>query len=141
MSNELPEPWGAELSERGVHSYREFATLVGDGIGHETLRRLVTGGKTSVGTVNKVADKVFAGDRDRVWALRGVALQDHGDWELPPEASLLTDHQREAIRAVVKAMVPDPATAPKLTLVEGAKEPQRDRPTGTAKKAARKETT
>lgn len=127
MNAELPEPWGAELSERHIHSYRDFAAAVGDGIGHETLRRLVTGGKTSPQTVNKVADKLFGGDRNKVWRLYGVAVEDHGDWTLPPEASLLSSTQRDAVLAVVKAMLPDLAAA------------KRDEPVSAPRRAKRKD--
>lgn len=107
MNNELPDPWGSELSSKGIHSYRQFAAAMGDGIGHETLRRLVTGGKTSPSTVNKVADKLFGGDRTKVWQLYGINVEDHGDWTLPAEASLLSEQQRDAIKMVLKAMLPD----------------------------------
>ncbi len=104
MSKELPEPWGSELGPKGIHSYRDLAAATH--VGHETLRRLVTGASTSVETVNKVADAVFDGDRNHVWSLRGADVQDFGDWRLPAEASLLDDDQRAAIVAVVKGMVP-----------------------------------
>lgn len=109
MNNELPDPWGAELGERGIHSYRDLAAATG--VGHETTRRLVLGGRTSVGTVNRVADKLFGGDRNKVWRMHGKALEDHGDWTLPDEASLLTDKQREAVKAVILAMAPSVADA------------------------------
>lgn len=104
MTNELPEPWAAALAPKGIHSYRDMGTAAG--IAHETARRLVTGGATSAATVNKVADKLFGGDRTKVWSLYGEPLGDHGPWELPPEASLLNDEQRRAVLAVIHAMVP-----------------------------------
>lgn len=111
MTAELPEPWATELAPKGIHSYRDMGARVG--IAHETARRLMTGGKTSAATVEKVAEKLFDGDRTKVWRLYGVAVQDYGPWELPPGASLLTPEQRDAVRAVVHAMLP------KLTAVGG----------------------
>lgn len=104
MNGELPEPWASELGPKGIHSYRALGRAAD--VGHETARRLVLGGRTSVGTVNQVADTLFGGDRDKVWSLHGVNVNDHGDWSLPAEASLLTEKQREAIRAVIQAMTP-----------------------------------
>lgn len=124
MSNELPDPWGAELGERGIHSYRDLAGATG--VSAETARRLVVGGRTSVGTVNQVADKLFGGDRNKVWRMHGAAVTDHGDWQLPPEASLLDDRQREAIRAVVLAMAPAVRKASEMPAQTPAKEPEGD---------------
>jgi hypothetical protein len=104
VSNELPGEWGELLGPKGIHSYRHIAARVGISAG--TAHRLVTGGATSADTVKQVADALFDGDRDLVWRLRGSRRRDHGDWTLPAEASLLTPAQREAVRAVVVAMVP-----------------------------------
>lgn len=106
MSSELPGEWGERLGPKGIHSYRDMATAVGDGVATATVYRLVVGSATSAATVNKVADALFDGDRDLVWRLRGSRRKDHGDWDLPAEASLLTEEQRAAVVAVVKAMVP-----------------------------------
>lgn len=106
MSKELPGEWGRLLGPKGIHSYRDMAAAVGDGVAQGTLHRLVTGKPTSAATVNKVADSLFDGDRDLVWRLRGSRRRDHGDWGLPAEASLLTEEQRAAVIAVVQAMVP-----------------------------------
>lgn len=107
MKTELPEPWATALAPKGIHSYRDFGTAAG--IAHETARRLCTGGSTSAATVNKVAEALFAGDSTQVWALYGEPLEDFGPWVLPPEARLLTKEQREAVTAVVMAMVPKQA--------------------------------
>lgn len=104
MTQELPEPWAAELSSKGMHSFRAVALRIG--VSPETVRRLMTGGSTSAGTVEKVADEFFDGNRTKVWELYGVALKDYGPWELPPEASLLNSKQRAAVLAVVNAMLP-----------------------------------
>lgn len=110
MSNELPGEWGRRLSPRGIHSYRQMADAVsavtGEGISQGTMHRLVVGKATSAETVNTVADALFGGDRDLVWRLRGSSRQDHGDWSLPADASLLNKDQRNAILAVIRAMVP-----------------------------------
>jgi hypothetical protein len=111
VTNELPEPWASALSPKGIHSYRDMGMAAG--VAHETARRLVTGGATSAATVNKVADKLFGGDRTRVWVLYGAPLDDFGPWELPPEASLLNEEQREAVLGVIRAMLPKTATAKK----------------------------
>lgn len=104
MSNELPEPWGSELSEKGVHSYGDLAA--GLGISKGTAHRLVTGA-TSPTTVQKMADKYFAGDADRVYELRKSTLRGYGPWNPPESVMLLSPRQRAAIEAVIAAMVPD----------------------------------
>lgn len=103
MSKELPEPWATELAPKRIHSYRELGAAVD--VSHGTAWRLVQGKKISADTVRKVADSLFAGDRDKVWRLHGLARRDHGDWELPPEASLLTEEQRKAVLAVTWALI------------------------------------
>ena len=101
----LPEPWRTPLERRGIDSKRGLATKAG--ISPQTAKRLIDGqGQPSPETVAAVADAVFNGDRTKVWELAGHPRQDHGDWQLPPEASLLTPEQREAVRAVVRAMIP-----------------------------------
>lgn len=104
MSKELPGEWGELLGPKGIHSYRDMAAATDIAAG--TMHRLVTGKATSTETVNAVADKLFDGDRDLVWRLRGSQRRDHGDWNLPAEASLLTEAQRSAVLAVIQAMVP-----------------------------------
>jgi hypothetical protein len=111
----LPEPWRSALETKGVRSKRGLATKAG--IAPQTAKRLIDGeGRPSAETVAAVADALFAGDRDFVWGLAGLAHADHGDWELPPEASLLDPEQREAVLAVIRAMLP--AGARHLTPVE-----------------------
>lgn len=101
----LPEPWRSALEPKGVTSKRGLATHAG--ISPQTASRLIDGvGRPAVETVAAVADALFAGQRDRVWALAGMTVQDHGSWDLPPEASLLDDTQRAAVMAVIRAMVP-----------------------------------
>lgn len=103
--DELPEPWRSALEQHGIHSKRGLASKAG--ISPQTAKRLIDGeGKPSPQTVAAVADKVFNGDRNRVWALAGHDRQDHGDWQLPPEASQLNQEQRAAVLAVVRAMLP-----------------------------------
>lgn len=111
----LPEPWRSALEPKGVTTKRGLATKTG--IAPQTAKRLIDGmGRPSVETVAAVADALFNGDRDRVWALAGYQHADRGDWQLPPEASLLNDEQRAAVIAVVRAMLP--ASARHLTVVE-----------------------
>lgn len=101
----LPEPWRSELEIKGIHSKRGLATKAG--ISPQTAKRLIDGeGSPSHATVAAVADAIFDGNRDRVWELAGFERQDHGDWSLPPEASLLDPEQRAAVLAVVRAMLP-----------------------------------
>jgi hypothetical protein len=93
------------LELKGVTSKRGLATKVG--VSPQTAKRLIDGiGRPAPETVAAVADALFAGDRDRVWELAGFAHRDHGDWVLPPEASLLDEEQREAVVAIVRAMLP-----------------------------------
>lgn len=109
MSREpLPEPWRSALEPKGVHSKRGLATKAG--ISPQTAKRLIDGtGSPSHETVVAVADALFGGDRNRVWDLAGVARQDYGEWQLPPEASQLDPEQRAAVLAVVRAMLPPDA--------------------------------
>lgn len=104
VSNELPGEWGKVLGPKGIHSYRDLSAATGVPTG--TLHRMVTGAATSAETVNRVADALFDGDRDKVWRFRGSKRRDHGDWQLPPEASLLSEAQRSAVLHVIQAMVP-----------------------------------
>lgn len=101
---ELPEPWRSALEPKGISSRRGLSTETG--LGPNTAVRLVNGEGTSAATINTVADKLFNGDRNFVWGLYGATVRDHGRWDLPEEASLLTEDQREAVRAVVRAMLP-----------------------------------
>lgn len=105
MSSELPDPWGEVLSEKGVHSYQDLAEKIGSS--KSTAHRLVTGGRTSVKTVQAIADAFFAGDMNRVFRLRGSNLKGYGPWTPPDEVVLLSPKQREAVEAVIAAMVPD----------------------------------
>lgn len=109
MSREpLPEPWRSVLEPKGIGTKRGLATKVG--ISPQTAKRLIDGdGNPSAETVALVADELFNGDRTRVWELAGIARQDHGDWQLPPEASQLDPEQRAAVLAVVRAMLPPDA--------------------------------
>jgi transcriptional regulator with XRE-family HTH domain len=101
----LPEPWRSALESKGIESKRGLAGRVG--ISPQTAKRLIDGiGSPSAETVARVADALFGGDRARVWALAGIAREDHGDWVLPPEASQLDPEQRAAVLAVVRAMLP-----------------------------------
>ena len=102
----LPEPWRSELEKKGVISRRGLAEKAA--ISPQTAVRLVDGvGQPSAETVAKVADAFFGGDRTHVWKLAGFSRRDHGEWGLPPEASLLDEDQRAAVLAVVRAMLPD----------------------------------
>lgn len=101
----LPEPWRSALEPRGIGSKRGLATSAG--ISPQTAKRLIDGiGSPSAETVARVADALFDGDRATVWELAGIVRADHGDWELPPEASQLDPDQRAAVLAVVRAMLP-----------------------------------
>lgn len=101
----MPTPWRQPLEVKGITSKRGLAARAG--ISPATASRLIDGvGTPSVETVAAVADSVFDGDRDRVWALAGFDRRDSGDWTLPPEASLLDQEQRAAVLAVVRAMLP-----------------------------------
>ncbi len=106
MSGELPEPWGSALSGKGVHSYGDLAAGV-DGMSESTAHRLVTGGPTSPGTVQAVADAYFGGDANKVWELRGSNLRSFGPWKAPDVVDLLTPKQRAAVEAVIVAMAPE----------------------------------
>lgn len=100
MNNELPGEWGRLLGPKGLHSYRDVEARTG--ISKGTVHRLMNGGPTSHPTVNAIADALFDGDRDLVWSLRGEALSDHGDWQLPPESSLLNGDERRAVNQIIR---------------------------------------
>lgn len=101
---ELPDHWAKALKARRIASIRGVATAAH--ISPMAASRLVKGESTSAKTVRLVADALFAGDRNRVWELHGSTLRDHGDWQLPEEASLLDDDQRAAVVSIVRAMLP-----------------------------------
>lgn len=102
--DDIPEPWRSALERKGIDSIRRLASKAE--ISPMTASRLVKDQGTSVETVNAVARLVFDNDVELVWRLRGLSVRDLGPFELPVEASLLTDDQREAVVAVVRAMLP-----------------------------------
>lgn len=137
--DQLPEPWRSALEPKGVTTKRGLATRVG--VSPQTAKRLIDGmGRPSPETVAAVADALFNGDRDKVWSLAGLAHTDHGDFQLPAEASLLDPEQREAVLAVVRAMLPASARhlSPSATAESKAERRARTEPTVAAVTAAQR---
>lgn len=132
------------MAPKGVHSYGDLAAAVN--ISKGTAYRLVTGqGSPTVETVQKVADYFFGGDLAVVYALRGSPRKGYGPWVPPAEAVLLTPKQREAVEAVIAAMVPadeagggEGEQAPANTPPDISPAPRRRYPTEVGK-AARKD--
>lgn len=103
MSKEWPEPWRGLLEARGIHSRHEFARRADVAV--QTIVRLVDGiGEPRQETVTAVAAALSV-EVDVVWQLAGYNRSDHGPFSLPAESSRLTEIQREAILAVVRAML------------------------------------
>jgi len=127
VTTELPEPWGAALGEKGVHSYRDLAERIGGS--PAKAHRLVRGGGVSDATIQKVADEFFGGDADRVQKLRGSSLKLYGPWKPPDAAHLLNPDQRRALSAFIKAMVPEEAaTQVQVNTRRRGKKPQPEEP-------------
>lgn len=106
MSREpLPDEWRRAAEQKGVRaSIRGIAERAQ--LSPETVRRLINGAGTSVATVQAVANLLFDGDANRVWELHGSGIVDHGAFDLPDVAVLLDSDQREAVMAVIRAMLP-----------------------------------
>lgn len=92
---------------KGIHSIRGLAAKAG--ISPQTAKRVIDGtGDPSFETITAIADALYGGDREPVYALLGDRRQvDHGPWQLPEEVtSQLDEEQRAAVLAVARAMLP-----------------------------------
>lgn len=103
-SNLPPEQWRPLFDAIGVEfGYRPLANRIN--MDHTRLRRLLRGGGTSAAAVQQVAD-AFGVPAATVRELRGesrdTALE---PFTLPDDAGRLNDAERDAIRAVIRALL------------------------------------
>jgi len=103
---DIPEPWREAMENAGMYSFRDLSQKTG--IGTSTVTGLIFGDRgSSEATVQAIADALrLPVTTIREWA--AVARGEIGPFVLPIEANRLGRRQREAILAVVRAML-DPA--------------------------------
>jgi len=115
--DDVPAPWREAMEKAGTYSRRQLADKAGTGT--STVSDLIYGRKlTSEPTLQAVADAL----RLPVTTVRGwaaAARGEHKPFELPPEANRLGRRQREAVLAVVRAML-DTGEKPTIEDVRGA---------------------
>jgi len=117
--DEIPAPWRDAMENAGTYSLRDLAARAE--VGTSTVSDLIYGRKlTSERTIASVADSLrLPVTTIREWA--AAARGEERPFELPPEANRLGRRQREAVLAVVRAMLdpveekapisgPEPAT-------------------------------
>lgn len=105
MRRETPPDWCTLMEARGLYSIRALAR--GLDIAAETASRLVHGGASSAETIEAAA-MLLKVSPDRIRAIRGeIAVS---PFSLPRGADALTRRQRDAVLAVVRAML-DPVAA------------------------------
>lgn len=100
---ELPEPWNAAAERAGVRqTYRGIAEAA-DGISHVTVRRLITGDRTSPSTINKVAEALRV-DRETIHKWLDLPVPEFGFWEVPDEVHQLNPRARAALTELILAI-------------------------------------
>jgi hypothetical protein len=82
--------------------YRPLAKRIG--MDHTRLRRLIRGGGTSADAIHQVADALRVTPAT-IRELRGEDSVDYEPFILPDDAGRLNDKERDAIRAVVRALI------------------------------------
>jgi len=95
----MPAQWKALLEPLGLDDYRRLGKRVG--ISHETARKIVLGWKTSLRSIQMVADAIGV-SVERIHELRGEP-----SWEAwnPPDVSAdLTHEERDAINRLISLM-------------------------------------
>lgn len=133
--DDIPEPWREAMVKAGVSSLNRLAQRTGTGV--STLSDLVHGRRrSSERTLEAVADALrLKTTTIRAWA--AAALGEEKPFVLPAEANRLTRRERDAVLAVVRAMLdpgeeqdtgaPARPTPPKTgQLVDLARPPQPD---------------
>lgn len=99
---ELPEPWNTAAEQAGV---RQTYRGIGDraGISHVTIRRLIGQGRTSQGTVSKVAE-ALGQTQETIYKWAGIERSEWGPWIPPKEAHQLDPRAREALNELIRVM-------------------------------------
>lgn len=108
MRQEVPEPWASAMVERGfVYANRPSLRALARAAGipsSETVRALVHGlSSPSIETVDALADAL---GQPRVEVARwvGESRATTRPFTLPPEASLLTTEEQDAVRDLIVAI-------------------------------------
>lgn len=113
---DIPSPWREAMESAGMYSFRDLSQKTG--IGTSTVTGLVFGDRrSSDATMQAVADALrLQVTTIREWA--AAALGEAKPFLLPAEANRLGRREREAVLAVVRAMLdpgdddPGPITEP-----------------------------
>lgn len=118
---------------RSLRRLEDDAAKLGHKINHSTISQYLKGnhGQPTAGIVSALAD-LFEIPVDSLRAAAGMRTIGSEPFTLDPEASLLNEEQREAVRGVVRAMlnqIPEAQNAPPRELQESRDELQarRDR--------------
>lgn len=100
---ELPEPWNTAAEQAGIRqTFRGIGEAAG-GVSHVTVKRLITGDRTSPSTINKVAEALGV-DRETIHNWLGLPVPEWGFWELPDEAQQLNPRARAALTELILAV-------------------------------------
>lgn len=98
---ELPEPWNTAAEKAGVRqTYRGIDDKAG--LSHVTVRRLISEGRTSRATVEKVALALNV-DATKVYQWAEIELSEWGPWR-PREAHKLNPRARAALEELIRAV-------------------------------------
>lgn len=120
MRRETPLQWVPVLEAAGFHSARRFGEELG--VAPQTALRLLHGEPTSRDTIEAAAT-LLGVSVEKIRELRGERALP--PFRLPPEADHLTQRQRVAVVAVVRAMLeghpPEDELRTEAELVESAK--------------------
>lgn len=102
-SNLPPEQWRSLFDDAGVEfGYRPLANRIG--MNHTRVRRLLRGGGTTADAIQQVADALRV-STDKIRELRGEPVSGYEPFILPDDAGRLNDKERDAIRAVIRALL------------------------------------
>lgn len=102
-SKSEPEDWAAAMERKGISSERHLAREVG--VHQTTIGSMLRGTRaTKPVTLRKVAD-VLGVDIETVSRWAQQALTSHGPYEPPARTELLSPTQRQALNAVITAML------------------------------------
>lgn len=99
---EIPEPWSTVAEQAGLRqTYRGIGEAAG--LSHVTVRRLITEGRTSPSTVNKVAAALRV-EASKVYQWADIELSEWGPWTPPAEAHRLHPRVRAALDELIRAV-------------------------------------
>jgi transcriptional regulator with XRE-family HTH domain len=98
-----PEPWKSAMTAKAISSERDLARRTD--IAPTTIGAMIRGTRrTSPSNLRKVAD-VLGVDVEKVTAWAGQAIAALGPYEPPARSELLSPTQRQALNAVITAML------------------------------------